>query len=49
MAYEGLTVEYVVKATGDRWFIPVNSDASKSDQAAQCQKMSPDGVEKIAS
>ena len=48
MAYSGLTVEYVVKTTGDRWFIPVNSDASKADQKAQCQKMSPDGKEVVA-
>ena len=46
MAYTGLTVEYYVKTTGDRWFIPVNApDATKAQQVAQCSKVSPDGVE----
>ena len=50
MAYSGLTVEYVVKTTGDRLFIPVNApDASKADQLAQCVKVSPDAVEVVAS
>ncbi len=50
MAYTGLTVEYVVKTTGDRLFIPVNApDATKAQQLAQCIKVSPDGVEKVAS
>ena len=50
MAYTGLTVEYVVKTTGDRLFIPVNApEASKADQLAQCIKVSPDAVEKVAS
>ena len=49
MAYEGLTVEYVVKTTGDRLFIPVNApDASTAEQNAQCVKVSPDAVEKVA-
>ena len=49
MAYSGLTVEYVVKTSGDRWFIPVNSNGTKGEQKAQCQKMSPDGKEVVAS
>ena len=50
MAYSGLTVEYAVKTTGDRLFIPVNApDASKADQLAQCVKVSPDAVEVVAS
>ena len=32
-------VKYVVKTTGDRWFIPYNDNASKSDQVAQCNKV----------
>ena len=49
MAYAGLTVEYVVKTTGDRWFIPANApDATKAKQVEQCGKLSPDGVEKVA-
>ena len=32
----GFTVKYVVNATGDRWFIPYNENASKSDQVSQC-------------
>lgn len=50
MAYTGLTVEYVVNTTGDRLFIPVNApEASKANQLAQCIKVSPDAVEKVAS
>ena len=49
MAYSGLTVEYTVKTTGDRLFIPVNApDATKANQLAQCIKVSPDAVEKVA-
>ena len=49
MAYEGLTDEYTVKKTGDRLFIPVNApDASKANQKAQCVKVSPDAVERVA-
>ena len=49
MAYDGLTVEYAVKTTGDRWFIPVNApDATKAQQVAQCEKTSPDGEEEVA-
>ncbi len=50
MAYSGLTVKYMVKKTGDRWFIPVNApDATKTKQVEQCGKMSPDGEEVVAS
>ena len=31
--------EYMVNTSGDRWFIPYNSDASMADQLAQCKKM----------
>ena len=54
MAYSGLTVEYTVKTTGDRWFIPVNAPAAttskgretRPDQLAQCQVVSPSGAAK---
>ena len=50
MAYSGLTVEYIVKTTGDRLFIPVNAPtATTAAQLAQCQKLSPDGVSVVAS
>lgn len=50
MAYTGVTVEYAVKTTGDRFFIPVNApDASKADQLAQCKKVSPEGKEVVPS
>ena len=50
MPYTGLTVEYVVKTTGDRFFIPVNApEASMANQRAQCLKVSPDATEKVAS
>jgi hypothetical protein len=42
------TTEYVVHTTGDRWFIPVNSDDSMADQLAECQKLSPNGSEVVA-
>jgi hypothetical protein len=46
----GLTVEYVVKTTGDRFFIPVNApEASMANQRAQCLKVAPNGTEKVAS
>ncbi len=49
MAYTGLSVEYTVNASGDRLFIPVNApDATKAQQLAQCVKVSPDAVEKVA-
>ena len=49
------SVEYVVAATGDRWFIPNtgygdNPNAgTKAQQLAQCQLMSPEGVELVES
>ena len=49
MSYTGLTTEYKVKTTGDRWFIPVNAPkASKADQVAQCSKVSNVGSESVA-
>ena len=48
MAYDGLTVEYIVKTTGDRFFIPERApDGNKVQQFEQCKKLSPDGVEKV--
>jgi hypothetical protein len=58
MAYEGLTVEYMVKTTGDNWFIPGNcqeptnshdnpDNGTTAERLAQCVKLSPDGVEKV--
>jgi len=48
MAYTGLTVTYAVKTTGDRLFIPVNApEATTAEQRAQCEKLSPDGVERV--
>ena len=49
MAYAGLTVQYAVKTTGDRLFIPVNApSAAKAEQLAQCKKVSPGGEEVVA-
>jgi len=49
MTYSGLTVEYVVKTAGDRWFIPVNAPtATKAQQVTQCGKLSPDGKQVVA-
>ena len=43
-------IDYTVKATGDRWFIPVNApNASTADQLTQCAVVSPNGVEAVAS
>ena len=48
-------IQYAVGSTGDRFFIPVNSDehgggdGDMSDQLAQCQKLSPLGVESVVS
>ena len=36
----GFQVQYVVKTTGDRWFIPYNDNASTADQLARCKVMS---------
>jgi hypothetical protein len=60
MAYEGLTVEYMVKTTGDQWFVPGNCQAptnshdnpdngTMAQRLTQCGKTSPDGVEKVVS
>ena len=50
MAYEGLTVEYMVKNTGDTFFIPSNKDVEASvAELAQCKKLAPNGVEKVES
>lgn len=42
------TTNYIVTTTGDRFFIPFNSDAASADQLAQCQTLSPNGVEEVA-
>jgi hypothetical protein len=48
MAYEGLTVEYMVKTTGDTFFIPSNKDVVASvTELDQCKALSPDGVEVV--
>lgn len=60
MAYDGLTVEYMVHTTGDPFFIPGNCQAptnshdnpdngTNAQRLAQCEKLSPDGVEKVVS
>ncbi len=46
LAYQGkaretdFTVKYVVKTSGDRWFIPYNNNSSTADQLARCKVMS---------
>ena len=48
MAYEGLTVEYMVTEAGGRWFIPSNADTTATvTELNQCKELSPDGVEKV--
>jgi glycerol-3-phosphate responsive antiterminator len=48
MAYTGLTVEYAVNETGQRFFIPSNADVSASvTELNQCKALSPDGVEVV--
>ena len=32
-------VQYLVKTTGDRFFIPYNDNASMADQLARCKSM----------
>ena len=50
MAYEGLTVEYMVNTSGDRFFIPANADTEATvTELNQCKALSPDGVEKVVS
>ena len=34
-----MVVKYKVNATGDRWFIPYNDNASMAAQVAQCSKV----------
>jgi hypothetical protein len=59
MAYDGLTVEYVVKTTGDQLFIPGNVQSpvnshDNPDNGTKAQRLagniltSPDAVEKVA-
>ena len=46
MGYRGkardndIQVKYVVKTSGDRWFIPYNNNSSTADQLARCKVMS---------
>ena len=40
-------IDYKVKTTGDRFFIPFNDEASTADQLAQCVTLSPSGVESV--
>jgi len=41
--------QYVVKTTGDRFFIPAYPDPhAKVGDLAQCKLLSPKGVEKVA-
>ena len=48
MAYEGLTVEYMVNKTGDLWFQPSNTDVTATvTELNQCKALSPDGVEVV--
>ena len=59
MAYEGLTVEYMINKTGDNIFIPGNCQAptnshdnpnngTTAQRQAQCAKLSPDQVAVVA-
>ena len=34
-----MVVKYMVKTTGDRWFIPYNDNESKSAQVSQCSQV----------
>lgn len=48
MAYDGLTVEYMVNESGGRWFIPANADTTATvTELNQCKALSPDGVEVV--
>ena len=48
MAYNGLSVDYMVNKTGDRWFIPSNTDVeATSTELEQCAALSPDGTEVV--
>ena len=35
----GFHVEYMVNATGDRWFIPYSSSKSSADQVTNCSTL----------
>ena len=55
MAYNGLTVEYMVNTSGDALFNPTiassdspNYTADKVEANTQCLKLSPDAVEVVA-
>ena len=49
MAYEGLTVEYMVNEAGERFFIPSNQDVVATvSEVNQCKSLSPDGVAVVA-
>jgi hypothetical protein len=34
-----MVVKHMVKATGDRWFIPYNDTGTKAAQVTQCSKV----------
>ena len=36
---DAMVVKYMVKTTGDRWFIPYNDNGTKAAQVAQCSKV----------
>ena len=36
---DAMVVKYMVKTTGDRWFIPYNDNGTKAEQVAQCSKV----------
>ena len=44
-----VTIDYVVKTTGDRFFIPAYPDPhTKAGDLASCKALSPKGAEKVA-
>ena len=57
MAYNAknssVTIDYLVATTGDRWFIPTTGQGDNpnagttAQQLAQCQILSPLGVERV--
>ena len=36
---DAIVVKYMVKTTGDRWFIPYNDTGTKAAQVTQCSKV----------
>ena len=36
---DAMVVKYMVKTTGDRWFIPYNDTGTKAAQVTQCSKV----------